>query len=60
MFLIPLVCIDEALCVDRGDLLAELRVVYPVVPGLVRKCSVLRFIFLYHGLLNQFWSGALL
>lgn len=59
VFLIPLVCIDEALCVDRDDLPAELRVVYPVVPGLVRKCSVLRFIFLYHGLLNRFWSEVL-
>ena len=53
VFLIPLVCIDEALCVDRDDLPAELRVVYPVVPGL------LRFTFLYHGLLNRFWSEVL-
>lgn len=42
VFLIPLVCIDEALCVDRDDLSAELRVVYPVAPGLVRKCSVFK------------------
>ena len=53
VFLIPLVCIDEALCVDRDDLPAELRVVYPVVSGL------LRLTFLYHGLLNRFWSEVL-